>query len=280
MARKKKRNRRIFNIIKSSGRPEVFSKKKLLQSIKHTGLPTKTCQKITNKVAVEISEGEKTKDIYKKALSLVAENSRIAAVQYSLKRALFELGPSGHNFEHYVSKYFEAKGFKTKVSRVIQGKLVKHEVDVIASKKGYRYFVECKFHNRQGLKNDIKVALYVKARWDDLKNGPEGKGLRGFFLASNTAFTLDAITYSAGTGLKLLGVNAPTKCSFLEEVKQLRLYPITSLKRINKTNKHKLLALNFYLAKELLYQYETLFRIGMTEREIDLLMLEIEQLIE
>jgi hypothetical protein len=275
-----RKGRKIFHIIKSSGRPEEFSKKKLLESIKHTGLPTKTCQKITDKVAVEINEGEKTKNIYKKALTLVAENSRIAAAQYSLKRALFELGPSGHNFEHFVSRYFEAKGFKTKVGKVIPGKFVKHEVDVVASKKGYRYFVECKFHNRQGRKNDIKVALYVKARWDDLKNGPDGKGLRGFFLASNTAFTLDAITYAAGTGLKLLGVNVPTKCSFLEEVKQLKLYPITSLKRINKLNKQTLLSLDFYLAKELLYQYEVLYRIGMTEREIDLLMLEIEQLIE
>lgn len=277
---KHRKGRKVFHIIKSSGRPEAFSKNKLLQSIKHTGLPSKTCQKITNEVAVKINEGEKTKDIYKKALSLVAENSRIAAVQYSLKRAIFELGPSGHNFEHFVSRYFEAKGFKTKVSRIIKGKYVNHEVDVIASKHGYRYFVECKFHNRQGLKNDIKVALYVKARWDDLKNGPEGKGLRGFFLASNTAFTLDAITYAEGTGLKLLGVNAPSKFSFLEEVKQLRLYPITSLKRINKSNKQKLLLLNLYLAKDLLYQYEALYRIGMTEREIDLLMLEIEQLVE
>lgn len=275
-----RKGRKVIHIIKSSGRPEAFSKNKLLTSLKHTGLPAKTCQKITNKVAVEVNEGEKTKDIYKKALSLVAENSRIAAVQYSLKRALFELGPSGHNFEHFVSKYFEAKGFKTKVSTVFSGKLVKHEVDVVASKDGYRYFVECKFHNRQGLKNDIKVALYVKARWDDLKNGPEGKGLRGFFLASNTAFTLDAITYAQGTGLRLLGVNAPVKCSFLEEVKQLRLYPITSLKRINKTNKQKLLSQRFFLAKDLLYQYEALFRIGMSEREVDLLMLEIEQLVE
>lgn len=278
--KKNRKGRKILHIVKSSGRPEKFSKKKLLQSIKHTGLPIKTCQKITNKVAVEISEGERTKDIYKKALSLVAENSRIAAAQYSLKRALFELGPSGHNFEYFVSMYFEAKGFKTKVGKTIPGKLVKHEVDVIASKNGYTYFVECKFHNRQGLKNDIKVALYVKARWDDLKNGPEGKELRGFFLASNTAFTLDAITYAEGTGLKLLGVNAPVKCSFLEEVKQLRLYPITSLKRLNKSNKQKLLIQGFYLAKDLLLQYDELYRIGMTEREIDLLMLEIEQLIE
>ena len=274
-----RKGHKIFNVIKSSGRREPFSKKKLLQSIKHTGLPSKTCQKITNEVAVEINEDEKTKEIYKKALSLVAENSRKAAVQYSLKRALFELGPSGHNFEHFVSKYFEAKGFRTKVGRMIPGKLVKHEVDVIASKDGYRYFVECKFHNRQGLKNDIKVALYVKARWDDLKDGPEGKTLRGFFLASNTAFTIDAITYAQGSGLNLLGVNAPVKCSFLEEVKQLRLYPITSLKHIKKSNMKKLLSLNFYLARDLLYQYEALYSIGMTEREVDLLMLEIEQLV-
>jgi len=30
-------------------------------------------------------------------------------------------------------------------------------------------FVEAKFHNRLGVKTDLKVALYVKARFDDLK---------------------------------------------------------------------------------------------------------------
>ena len=60
--------------------------------------------------------------------------------------------------------------------------------------------IECKSHNRFGIKNDIKTALYVKARWDDLKEGPDGKKVESFVLASNTSFTKDALVYAEGTG--------------------------------------------------------------------------------
>jgi hypothetical protein len=146
----------------------------------------------------------------------------------------------------------------------------------MAEKDGECFYIECKFHNRIGIKNDIKTALYVKARWDDLKGGSEGKKLTGFFLVSNTAFSLDAITYAKGTGLKLLGVNTPQERSFLEEIKALHLYPITSLKRLPKLIKNELLLQNILLAKDLPNHVNQLLRMGMEEREIEALISEIE----
>jgi hypothetical protein len=131
-----------------------------------------------------------------------------------------------------------------------------------------------------GIKNDIKIALYVKARWDDLKNGPEGKTLTGFHLASNTTFTKDALAYAKGTGLNLLGVNAPEECSFLDQIKNLNLYPITSLKRLSKMIKLQLLEKNIVLAKELRQHRTLLMRLGMTEVDYEGLMLELDQLLK
>lgn len=274
--KRQNRTKNNFNIIKASGLPEPFSKKKLYTSIQRTGLSPKACENIVDNVAHELNEGFKTRDIYRKALSLVEKNSRIAAAQYSLKRALFDLGPTGHNFELFVAKYFNAIGFKTNTCQIIQGRFVKHEVDVVGQKGSSKIYAECKFHNRQGIKNDIKIALYVKARWDDLKEGPEGKNLNQFYLASNTSFSLDAIVYAKGSGLQLLGVNAPSEKSFLDHIKELGLYPITSLRRINRFMKNNLIGRGFLLAKELLHQEELLYRLGMTEREIQILMSEIE----
>lgn len=278
--RNHKKPRRHFNIIKASGRPEPFSKNKLYQSIQHTGLSPKACKSITEKIANELNEGFKTRDIYHKALHLVKESSQVAAVQYSLKRALFDLGPSGHNFELFVSKYFEAKGHKTKTCQLIQGKFVKHEVDVITEKDGFKNFVECKFHNRLGIKNDIKIALYVKARWDDLKSGPDGKLLKSFYLASNTAFSLDAITYANGSGLKLLGINAPTERSFLDEIKDLKLYPITSLRCIKKSLKESLINKKIILAKDLCGREDLLIQLGINDSIIREIMSEVNILCE
>ena len=271
-------SRQNFQIYKSHGGLEKFSNKKLYASLRHSGLPHKQSQIITEQVAREVSEGSKTRDIFRKTLKLVNQSSHLAAVHYSLKRALFDLGPSGHNFEAFVAKYFEEIGYQTKTCQTLKGRLVNHEIDVVGVKNGKRVFVECKFHNRVGIKNDIKIALYVKARWDDLKQGNEGKTLSAYYLASNTAFTLDAITYAEGTGLNLLGVNAPVNKPFVEEIKTLHLYPVTSLKRLNSKMKKELLLRNIILAKELPAQLSLLQKLGLRENEVDPLLAEIELL--
>lgn len=264
-----------FRIYKANGKVENYSRSKLYNSLRRSGLSNRDASMITAKVGKELGEGSKTRDIYHKTLKLVNESSRVAAIQYSLKRSIFELGPTGHNFEQFVARYFQELGFTTKTCLTLKGKWVKHEVDVIAEKSGKRFFIECKFHNRLGLKNDIKVALYVKARWDDLREGPEGKTLSGFYLASNTAFSLDAITYSEGSGLKLLGVNAPSEDSFLDQIKRMQLYPITSIRKLNKFTRNHLISQNIILAKDIPSNINQLLKIGMDERAINAVLEEV-----
>lgn len=267
-----------FYIYKSSGGVEPFSRKKLFRSLKRSGLPVDKCNRITNQVYKELKQGDNTRNIYQKALRLVNKESHYAAVQYSLKKSIFELGPAGHYFEKYVARYFNAIGFYTETGIILEGRWVKHEVDVIATKDKEKFYVECKFHNKIGIKNDIKTALYVKSRWDDLKKGPEGKNLSGFYLVSNTSFSKDAIRYSEGTGLRLLGVNAPADKSFLEEIKEMQLYPVTSLKRLPRNLKNYLLSKDVLLAEEVVSQLPILEKFGMSEEEMEAVLFEIELL--
>lgn len=260
--------RKEIQILKSRGSLEKFSKKKLKTSLERCGLSPRSSQEITEKVAKEIRDGDRTLDIYRKTLPLVRRKSPLAGVHYSLKKALLALGPTGHHFERFVARYFEELGFETVVSKTFQGRLVNHEVDVVASMKGKRFFVECKFHNRPGIKNDIKVALYVKARWDDLREGSEGRNLQGFYLASNTAFTKDALSYAAGSKLQLLGVNAPADNPFIVEIERLRLYPITSLRSLNKFTRAELLDRGIMVAADLHYHKHVLRKIGIQEEKI------------
>jgi hypothetical protein len=266
---------RQYKIIKAHGGAEPFSRNKLFRSLRRSGLPPRKCSLITNKVSSEIYEGATTRDIYRRAFQLVKQTSTVAAAHYSLKKALFELGPTGHHFETFVARYFEARGFQTETRRTIQGKFVTHEVDVVATRGGEQYFVECKFHNRQGIRNDIKIALYVKARWDDLREGPEGKKLTGFYLATNTAFTADAIKYAKGTKLGLMGINAPEERSFFDDIRNLKLYPVTSLRRLSKIIRNELIVQDILLANELLAEKKLLLKLGMTEADFGMLSEEI-----
>lgn len=260
-----------FNVVKSSGHYEKFSPTKLQRSLRRSGLPPHKCSNIVQTVVREIQPGASTKDIYRRAYQLVKEESKVAAVHYSLKRALFELGPSGYPFEQFVAKYFQAIGYQTRVGVTLKGRLVTHEIDVIAKNAVERIFVECKFHNHSGKKTDIKVGLYVKARWDDLSSGPEGKNLDGYCLASNTAFSKDVLTYAAGTHLRLLGVNAPVEEPFIEQVKKLNLYPITSIRRLKKHLRDELIKKDIVTCAELLNEAETLKQLGLDDHEVELL---------
>lgn len=268
------------HIKKSSGINEIFNRSKLERSIARTGLRPKDCKDISTLVAKNVDNCTSTNDIYKKTVKLIKKHSTVAAAHYSLKKSLLELGPTGYEFEVFVSKYFEAIGFETFVGVVLQGEFVKHEVDVIANKPNYSVYTECKFHNNSWRKNDVKVTLYVKARWDDLKNGPDGKYLREFYLASNTTFTSDAIQYAKGVGLKLLGVNAPEDESFLDKIKKHKLYPITSLMRLKKIHCKELLEKKIVLCLELLNHEETLYKMGLTEEEIRHIFSDINKLLK
>lgn len=261
-------------IVKANGQTENFSKEKLKRSLIRSGLSKKLSDRIADQVSSEIREGEKTSEIYRRAFNLVKQNSPVATIHYSLKKSLLELGPEGHYFEDYVSKFFITQGFETEVCKTLQGKFVRHEVDCIARKNKDKYFAECKFHNRAGTKNDIKIALYVKARWDDLKEGPEGKDLKGFYVFSNTAFTSDSLTYAQGTGLRLMGVNAPNEKSFLDLIKESKLFPLTSLRNLSRSQKQLLMEKKYILADEL--TEELMFKLGFEAIKIKRIMDEIE----
>ncbi len=272
--------RKNINIIKSTGAAEKFSPIKLHNSLRHCGLPVNKTKSIVQEVTRHVKKGSTTKEIYSKAFKLVRNESSIAAIHYSLKRAILDLGPSGHAFEHLVSKYFEELGYSTQVGVLLGGEFVKHEVDVIAQTSSEKYYVECKFHNQVGKKNDIKIALYVKARWDDLKAGEDGSNLLGFYLASNTAFTKDVLDYAAGTGLRLLGLNAPKDEPFIEKIKRYNLYPVTSLRRLKKYVKAELIKSNIVTCKQLLNEKAFLLELGLDTNDIELLFKEIHLLLE
>jgi hypothetical protein len=79
------------------------------------------------------------------------------------------LGPSGFPFEIYFAKILENYNYKTKVDNIIPGKIILHEVDIIAEKNKKKYMIECKYHNEIGVHTKLHVAMYTYARFLDVK---------------------------------------------------------------------------------------------------------------
>jgi hypothetical protein len=266
MSSRKKKLLGHFKIIKSSGEAQPFSLKKLKRSFERCGLSSGDCNKVIEQLKPALRQGMTTKDIYTKAYRLLRKTSPMAAVLYSLKRAISELGPTGYHFEDYMAKYAQELGYATEVRKVLKGEAVSHEVDVIAHKKRAAVLLECKFHNHQGKKNDIKLVLYIKARFDDLKKHPYN--FNELWIASNTSFTQDAMTYASFHGIHLLGTNSPKDDNLLSQIERLSLFPITSLRRLKRNYIDALLARGIYLVRELVNEPDAMRRIGMDDHEI------------
>lgn len=250
---------RHFRVVKESGEKQRFSKRKFLQSMFKAGLDKKAAQEVLKKLLPEFKEGISTKKIYQKARSHIQKQSRKAASVYSLRRSLLLLGPDGFSFEKYMGEVFKLYGYEVDISRKLKGHCVNHEVDIVAFKEGKTLFVECKFHNRLGRKEDVKTPLYVDSRRRDLEKTYD---YNEFWLVTNTEFTADALQYGECSGLvlKALGGNGSNNLfDFITEVQGL---PVSCLNTLRKKDIPLLLENDYFLVKDVLNRPHILDDLG------------------
>lgn len=266
-----------LNILKRSGKSEEFNKQKLEYSLICAGATRDQAKRISHQVYGCCSEGVTSKKIFNQAFRLLKKESKIIAAQYSMPKAIHELGPDGYNFEQFIAAMFRAQGFDVSTNNIIKGKCVKHEIDVIAKKTNTNIYCECKFHNRPTTKNDLKTALYVHSRYLDLKSNPDCD-VTEFWLISNTKFSKDAIDYSECVGLKLLGPNFPGHNALADMAKKTHIHPVTALTSLKKSQAKQLLKEGVVLTYQLRQSPEIVKKLGLDEEKYHQLMAEVEAL--
>lgn len=243
-------------IIKSDGVRELFSREKLLKSLRRIGTDPATAEMIVTKIESGLTEGNTTKEIYKRAFTLLKKHQRPVALRYSLKRAIAELGPSGFPFEKFVAEIFKAEGYQTITDQIVLGTCVPHEIDIVAYNDKELIMAEAKFHADFGVHSDLKVALYIKARFEDLQGttfkygGKERKLTKGM-LITNTNFSSTAIQYGECAHLNMVGWNYPKENDLHQMIERNNLVPITVLTTLTQSDKKMFLANDIVLSKQL-----------------------------
>lgn len=266
------KNKKI-NITKASGAIALFSSEKLVQSLKKAGASEDIALSIADEVSENLYEGMSTKKIYRIAFNLLKKSSSPLAAKYHLKNAIMELGPSGFPFEKYVAAILQHQGYLVKVGEIVKGKCVNHEIDVIAEKENQHFMIECKYHNQPGTISNVKIPLYIQARFKDVEAswinipGHTTKFHQGW-VVTNTKFSSDAIQYGACAGLKLLGWDYPNKEGLKDLIDKMALYPITCLTTLRKTEKIYLLENKIVLCKEICQNPHWLQKAGITAERI------------
>lgn len=239
-------------ITKADGETEPFDPRKLDASLERAGASPDSRSHVLKRVERELVEGMRTEDIYEHAFEyLREEGSPAVAARYSVKRAIFALGPSGFPFEQFLAEVLKAHGWRTRTGVAMTGRCAPHEVDVLAEKGNRRVGIEAKFHNVAGGKTDIKDALYVKARYEDLARAPEASlRVDEGWLVTNTRFTRNAIRYAQCSNLTLLGWDYPRNRGLLDMIEAARVHPLTALTTLTDTEKRRFLDSRIVLCKD------------------------------
>ena len=233
-------------ITKADGTKETFNPSRLVTSLHRAGAGIHVSERIAQMITATVVPGMSSKEIYSHAFALLRKESRPAAARYSIRRALFDLGPTGHPFEDFISHLFRTEGWQVETRKIIKGKCVSHEVDFYASHLGQdaHLAAELKYHNDPNYKSDLKTALYVKSRFDDIfacdpivRACPIDRGI----LITNTKFTSEAVAYAVCAGVELLGWSYPMEDSLFIRMSRSKVYPITALTRLSRAEKRLLI---------------------------------------
>jgi hypothetical protein len=272
-----------FDIIKSSGEKVKFSFQKLKSSLIRSGADEETVERIINTVRDELYEGISTKEIYNRAFVLLKQKKGIFASKYKLKKAIYEFGPTGFPFEKFIGAILQYSGYSIEVNKIMQGKCVSHEVDVVAKKDQQYIVAECKFHSEEGRNCDVKIPLYIQSRYRDIvaqyenNDKPNSVPNQGW-VVTNTRFTVDAINYGKCSGLYLLSWDYPEGNSIREHIDRIGLYPITSSTLLTAKEKQFLLSRDIVLCKQLDKDHFYLDHLGIAENRQQKILKEIKQL--
>jgi hypothetical protein len=270
-------------VVKASGESAPFSEIKLRRSMQRAKATKEQINEVIKKVYDHLYPGITTKKIYDIAFSFLRNNTKNVASRYHLKKGIMELGPSGFPFEKFIAEILRYQGYVVKIGKIVKGKCVNHEIDIIAEKDQQHFMIECKYHNLPGTICNVKIPLYVQSRFKDVefawKTLPEHESkFHQGWLVTNTSFTHDAIQYGTCAGLHLLGWNFPKNNSLRDQVDSLGLYPVTCLTSLTKAEKQILLDKKIVLCRELSSDKNVLLNAGIKPNRINIIMSEAFQL--
>ena len=243
-------------VIKASGQSEEFRILKLVDSLIRSGASENIAWDIARKVERQITPSFHTKQIFRLAKRLLKQYNRATDMRYSLKKAIYALGPAGFQFEKYFAGILKMYGYSIELDRIVHGYCVSHEVDVFARKDNQSFVIECKYHSSSGNPTDVKVALYIHSRFNDIRKAydlnpePNLTPVQGW-LVTNTRCTTDAIKYAECTGLKIVSWKYPEKESLEKMIETKRLYPVTVLSSLRKKSLDVLFRNDILFAREI-----------------------------
>lgn len=272
-----------FLIRKASGKREPFQEEKFKTSLRRIGADEQTIATILDKVRSMYPNIHTTRQLFHIARNYLTHTDSLLATRYNLKQALLQLGPTGFPMEKFIAELFAHEGFTVITDQTVAGKCISHEIDIIAHLKDKKYMIESKFHNVQRYKSDVKIPLYIKARYEDirqawLQHAPNSREFTDIWLVTNTEFSSDAVQYAQCEHMHLMSWRYPEGKALRDLISKHRLHPLTALVHLSGSKKRALLKKGLVLCHDIITHQKVLAELGLKPEEIERLVQDAQRL--
>ncbi len=273
-----------ISVLKRDKSRELFSEKKLCNSLLFIGVDERTSYLLCHLVKKSIRRDVSSDEIFRLTRDFLFERDPGLSALYALERGLSVLGPSGFVFEQYVAAMFQDMGYSVRTNIYLEGEGVSHEIDVYARKGNVIFLSEAKYRNDFKTRTHIDQVMYADARLQDIRRRARQKSdTREYYMwvITNTRFTDNAILYAVHRDLQLLGWNQPPFINFMKIVYERKLYPVTILPSITKDILKKMSTMDLILVKNLaslsVSEYQEKF--GLSQKISEKLFQEVQELL-
>lgn len=245
----------MVNVKKADGTLQPFDRKKVLRTCERMRLSKKEAEEVVDEIEQKIFEGIPTKKI----IDMILEHGKKHRPQFEhmidLREALGKM-KSKPDFEQFVSILLEDQGYKTVTNKILQGRCVEHEIDVIGVKGNETVYVEIKHHDQFHTFTGLDTFFQVNSAFQDLVEGYMAKRHKYNFtkamLVSNTKISNHAKDYSSCREIDAIAWSTPHDGGIETFVHGKLFYPITILKNLDIDIRGKLGDDGIYTLKQLL----------------------------
>jgi hypothetical protein len=272
-----------IQVTKADGTAEYFKVEKLRRSLRRAGATPAEVNSIVAQIQAELYDGMQTQEIYRRAFTLLRQEELPTAARYSLRRALFSIGPTGFPFELLLGRLFTAEGYQVRTGIIIKGHCAEHEIDVAAFNETHSFVGEAKFHARPGIKTDLQVAMYSYARLLDLRDNRICQEsicqIKEFWLITNTKFTSAVERYAECVGVNLLSWDYPRNNNLYDRLQRHRLYPITVLQSVTPSQTTILIDRGIIVCQDLINNPQVLRVLHISEKRQESILAEASAII-
>jgi hypothetical protein len=216
-------------VVKADGRKEEFKEEKIIQTCLRAGATPEVAKSIARKARETFREGISTRKLY----VFIAEELDKAGNShlFMLRESVANLDPT--TFELYIKKILEANGYRCAWNKMVLGRYVEHQVDLIASKEK-TFIVECKRHFNPHRFTGLGICLQVESRLRDIVEGSSvgNNNLKAdeAWIVTNTKFSDHAKQYAKGIGIRLTGWKYQEEYSLESLIERKKILPVTLLK--------------------------------------------------